>query len=43
MLLFAFSAALVTGSSMALKWAYGYVNGWEVARKEAHKPLKKLN
>ncbi|KAH7328992.1 FAR-17a/AIG1-like protein [Stachybotrys elegans] len=40
--LFTFAAALVTLSSGMLKWVYGWVNGYESARKEAHKPLKKI-
>lgn len=42
MLLFAFSAVLVTGSTVALKWLYGFVNGYEDIRKAALKPLKKV-
>lgn len=41
-LLFTFSAFLSTASSSMLKWVYGAVNGYDVARKEAHKPLKKI-
>ncbi|KEY65586.1 hypothetical protein S7711_09246 [Stachybotrys chartarum IBT 7711] len=41
-LLFTFSAALVTASSSMLKWIYGFVNGYDIAREEAHKPLKKI-
>ena len=41
-LLFVTSAALVTLSSGALKWVYGSVNGYDKARREPHKPLKKL-
>ncbi|KAI9171386.1 UPF0641 membrane protein [Paramyrothecium foliicola] len=40
--LFVFSAFLVTVSSSGLKWVYGWVNGYEDARREAHKPLKKV-
>ncbi|KAF5025292.1 hypothetical protein F66182_2625 [Fusarium sp. NRRL 66182] len=41
-MLFTFSASLVTISSSFLKWAYGRVNGYETAQREAHKPLKKV-
>lgn len=41
-LLFVFSASLVTLSSGMLKWIYAKVNGYDEARREAHKPLKKL-
>ncbi|KAM5355816.1 hypothetical protein ACJ41O_002462 [Fusarium nematophilum] len=41
-LLFTFSAGLVTASSSCLKWVYARVNGYEAAQKEAHKPLKKV-
>lgn len=41
-LLFTFSAGLVTLSSALLKWLYGAINGYDVIRKEAHKPLKKV-
>ncbi|PHH60084.1 hypothetical protein CDD81_2128 [Ophiocordyceps australis] len=41
-LLFAFSALLVTLTSGGLKWLYARINGFEEARKEPHKPLKKL-
>ncbi|KAG9253271.1 FAR-17a/AIG1-like protein [Emericellopsis atlantica] len=41
-LLFTFAAFLSTVSSMMLKWVYGKVNGYEGARVEAHKPLKKV-
>ncbi|KAJ6446059.1 FAR-17a/AIG1-like protein [Purpureocillium lavendulum] len=41
-LLFVTSAALVTLSSGALKSVYGSVNGYDKARREPHKPLKKL-
>ncbi|KAI1845618.1 hypothetical protein JX266_008229 [Neoarthrinium moseri] len=34
-LLFTFSAALMTGSTMALKWVYGKVNGIEELKNEA--------
>ena len=40
--LFTFSAFLSTMSSILLKWVYGKVNGYEAARKEAQKPLKKV-
>ncbi|KAF7542902.1 hypothetical protein G7Z17_g11182 [Cylindrodendrum hubeiense] len=40
--LFTFSAGLVTVSSAGLKWVYAQVNGYEKAKKEAHKPLKKV-
>ena len=41
-LLFVTSAALVTVSSGALKWVYGNFNGYENARREPHKPMKKV-
>ncbi|VUC28637.1 unnamed protein product [Clonostachys rosea] len=41
--LFTFSALLTTGSSVALKWVYARVNGYDKALHEAHKPLKKVN
>ncbi|KAF9769364.1 hypothetical protein IL306_013226 [Fusarium sp. DS 682] len=41
-MLFTFSAGLVTVSSSCLKWVYGRVNGYETAQSEAHKPLKKI-
>ncbi|KAK0387592.1 hypothetical protein NLU13_3838 [Sarocladium strictum] len=41
-LLFTFAAGLSTMSSVALKWVYGKVNGFEAIRREAHKPLKKV-
>lgn len=41
-LLFTFSAGLMTASTSGLKWVYGRVNGYEIAEKEAHKPLKKI-
>ncbi|KAF4975911.1 hypothetical protein FZEAL_7384 [Fusarium zealandicum] len=41
-LLFTFSAGLVTVSSSCLKWVYGRVNGYGAAQKEAYKPLKKV-
>lgn len=41
--LFTFSALLTTGSSVGLKWVYARVNGYDKARHEAHKPLKKVN
>jgi hypothetical protein len=41
-LLFTFSAFLSTMSSILLKWVYGWVNGYEKAREEAHKPMKKV-
>ena len=41
-LLFIFSAILTTVSSVILKWVYGLVNGYDAARKEAYKPLKKI-
>jgi len=39
-LLFTFSAVLMTGSTMALKWIYGAVNGIEELKKEALNPIK---
>ncbi|KAJ9157191.1 Integral membrane protein [Pleurostoma richardsiae] len=39
-LLFTFSAVLMTGSTMALKWLYGKVNGIEKFEKEAARPAK---
>ncbi|KAF4487861.1 integral membrane [Fusarium agapanthi] len=41
-MLFTFSAGLVTVSSSFLKWVYGRVNGFEQAEREAHRPLKKV-
>jgi hypothetical protein len=38
-LLFTFSALLMTGSTMALKWVYGKINGIEQIKKEAVDPL----
>ena len=38
--LFAFSALLMTGSTMALKWAYGKVNGVDQFKEDAFYPLK---
>jgi hypothetical protein len=40
MVLFNVSAALMTGSTMALKWVYGSLNGIEELKKEAKHPLK---
>lgn len=34
------SAGLMTGSTMALKWVYGKVNGVEELKQEAKHPLK---
>ncbi len=39
-LLFSFSAALMTLSSMGLKWAYGKINGIEKFQKDAWQPAK---
>ncbi|KAK4188354.1 FAR-17a/AIG1-like protein [Podospora australis] len=39
-LLFSVSALLMTGSTLALKWLYGRINGIEKFRKEALHPLK---
>ena len=39
-LLFTGSAVLMTGSTMALKWIYGTVNGIESIKKEALRPVK---
>ncbi|KAK3498140.1 FAR-17a/AIG1-like protein [Neurospora crassa] len=39
-LLFTFSALLMTGSTMALKWVYGKINGIEKFKKDALRPLK---
>lgn len=41
-LLFTFSAGLVTVFASMLKWVYGAVNGIDQARREAHKPAKKI-
>jgi hypothetical protein len=41
-LLFTVSAGLVTLFASMLKWVYGVINGNEQARREAHKPLKKV-
>ncbi|PNY25226.1 Membrane protein [Tolypocladium capitatum] len=41
-LLFVFSAALVTVSSGLLKRIYASINGYDEARREPHKPLKKV-
>ncbi|ROT36845.1 hypothetical protein SODALDRAFT_298481 [Sodiomyces alkalinus F11] len=40
--LFTFSASLMTGSTVLLKWLYGRINGYGKMEKEAHKPLKKV-
>lgn len=40
--LFTFAAVLVTVSSSGLKWLYGQVNGYQTTKREAHKPLKKV-
>jgi hypothetical protein len=42
-MLFAFSAALMTLSTGLLKWTYGRVNGHVQGRREAARPLKKLD
>ena len=42
LLLFVFSAFLTTLLSVVLKFVYAKVNGYEHAKKEAHKPLKKI-
>jgi hypothetical protein len=39
---FTLAAVLVTVSSSGLKWLYGRVNGYQIAQREAHKPLKKV-
>lgn len=39
-ILFVVSASLMTGSTMALKWLYGKVNGIEELKEEAKHPLK---
>ena len=39
-LLFGTSAALMTGSTMVLKWVYGKLNGIEEFQREATKPVK---
>ena len=39
-LLFGTSAALMTGSTMVLKWVYGKLNGIEEFKREATKPVK---
>jgi hypothetical protein len=39
-LLFTSSAVLMTGSTMALKWVYGTVNGIESIKKDALRPVK---
>lgn len=39
-LLFTFSALLMTGSTMTLKWVYGKINGIEKFKKDALHPLK---
>lgn len=41
-LLFTFSAGLVTAFSSLLSWLYGVVNDNEQARREALKPLRKV-
>lgn len=41
-MLFTFAAGLSTMSSIALKWVYGTVNGYDWMRREAGKPLKKV-
>ncbi|KAM0276678.1 hypothetical protein ACHAQH_006495 [Verticillium albo-atrum] len=40
--LFTGAAALMTASTVLLKWVYGRVNGFGGIKKEAHKPLKKV-
>lgn len=40
MLLFTSSAVLMTGSTMALKWIYGTVNGVESIKRDALRPAK---
>ncbi|KAH6691312.1 integral membrane protein [Plectosphaerella plurivora] len=40
--LFTFSAVLMTGSTVLLKWLYGKVNGVPQMQREAQKPLKKV-
>lgn len=39
-LLFSFSAVLMTGSTMALKWVYGKLNGIEKMKGNAIHPTK---
>jgi hypothetical protein len=39
-MLFSVSALLMTGSTMALKWVYGKVNGIEQFKKDAINPTK---
>jgi hypothetical protein len=39
-ILFTVSAALMTGSTMALKWVYGTLNGNVALKEEAKHPLK---
>jgi hypothetical protein len=39
-LLFAVAATLMTGSTMALKWVYGKLNGVEELKREAVHPFK---
>jgi len=39
-MLFTISACLMTGSTMALKWVYGKLNGIEELKEEAKNPLK---
>ncbi|KAK3330246.1 FAR-17a/AIG1-like protein [Apodospora peruviana] len=39
-LLFTFSAVLMTGSTLALKWVYGTINGSEELKQEALHPVK---
>jgi hypothetical protein len=42
-LLFTFSACLMTGSTIMLKWLYGRINGLEHMQREAHQPLKRVD
>lgn len=39
-LLFTSSAVLMTGSTMALKWIYGTINGVESIKRDALRPVK---
>jgi hypothetical protein len=39
-ILFTVSAGLMTGSTLALKWIYGKLNGIEELKEEAKHPLK---
>lgn len=39
-MLFTFSGFICAGSTMALKWLYGKINGIEKFQREAYNPVK---